>query len=115
MCVLSYIILKSFLGSHLFQVTGEAEYTDDTPMPPGGLHAALILSRKPHARILSIDDSGAKSSPGFAGIFFAKDVPGGNMIGATISDEELFATEFVTCVGQVMIFKLKIPICIDFQ
>ncbi|PSR86829.1 Xanthine dehydrogenase [Actinidia chinensis var. chinensis] len=84
------------------QVTGEAEYTDDTPMPPGGLHGALILSRKPHARILSIDDSGAKSSPGFAGIFFAKDVPGGNMIGAVVSDEELFATEFVTCVGQVI-------------
>ncbi|KAI8526222.1 hypothetical protein RHMOL_Rhmol13G0291700 [Rhododendron molle] len=82
------------------QVTGEAEYTDDTPMPPGCLHAALILSRKPHARILSIDDSGAKSSPGFAGIFFAKDVPGDQMIGPVISDEELFATEFVTCVGQ---------------
>ncbi|KAL7174122.1 hypothetical protein ACSBR2_033390 [Camellia fascicularis] len=84
------------------QVTGEAEYTDDTPMPPAGLHGALILSQKPHARILSIDDSGAKSSPGFAGIFFAKDVPGDNMIGAVISDEELFATEFVTCVGQAI-------------
>ncbi|CAL5426151.1 unnamed protein product [Camellia sinensis] len=84
------------------QVTGEAEYTDDTPMPPAGLHGALILSQKPHARILSIDDSGAKSSPGFAGIFFAKDVPGDNMIGPVISDEELFATEFVTCVGQAI-------------
>ncbi|THG13996.1 hypothetical protein TEA_022769 [Camellia sinensis var. sinensis] len=80
-------------------VTGEAEYTDDTPMPPTGLHGALILSQKPHARILSINDSGAKSSPGFAGIFFAKDVPGDNMIGPVIFDEELFATEFVTCVG----------------
>lgn len=84
------------------QVTGEAEYVDDVPMPPNGLHGALILSSKPHARILSIDDSGAKLSPGFAGIFFAKDVPGHNMIGAVINDEELFATEFVTCVGQVI-------------
>ncbi|KAI7982356.1 Xanthine dehydrogenase 1 [Camellia lanceoleosa] len=84
------------------QVTGEAEYTDDTPMPPAGLHGALILSQKPHARILSIDDSGAKSSPGFAGIFFAKDVPGDNMIGPVISEEELFTTEFVTCVGQAI-------------
>lgn len=73
-------------------------------MPPDCLHAALILSRKPHARILSIDDSGAKCSPGFAGIFFAKDVPGDKMIGPVISDEELFATEFVTCVGHVMTF-----------
>ncbi|XP_059665245.1 xanthine dehydrogenase 1-like isoform X2 [Cornus florida] len=84
------------------QVTGEAEYTDDTALTPNGLHAALILSRKPHARILSIDESGAKSSPGFAGIYFAKDVPGDNIIGPVIADEELFASEFVTCVGQAI-------------
>ncbi|XP_022753579.1 xanthine dehydrogenase 1-like isoform X2 [Durio zibethinus] len=88
--------------SSKLQVTGEAEYTDDTAMPPNGLHAALVLSKKPHARILSIDDSGAKSSPGFAGSFFAKDVPGSNKIGPVVLDEELFASEFVTCVGQVI-------------
>ncbi|KAM1696137.1 hypothetical protein ACFXTN_027695 [Malus domestica] len=84
------------------QVTGEAEYADDTPLPPNGLHAALILSRKPHARILSIDDSGAKLSSGFAGIYLAKDVPADNNVGPIIEDEELFASEFVTCVGQVI-------------
>lgn len=84
------------------QVTGEAEYTDDSPMPPNGLHAALVLSRKPHARLLSIDDSGAKSSPGFAGFFVANDVPGDNMCGPVIADEEVFASEFITCVGQVI-------------
>ncbi|KAJ8770899.1 hypothetical protein K2173_022071 [Erythroxylum novogranatense] len=84
------------------QVTGEAEYADDTPMPSNGLHAAFVLSRKPHARIVSIDDSEAKSSPGFAGLFLAKDVPGDNHIGPVIDDEELFASEIVTCVGQVI-------------
>ncbi|KAL8465182.1 hypothetical protein ACS0TY_034614 [Phlomoides rotata] len=84
------------------QVTGEAEYTDDVPMPPNSLHAALILSKKPHARILSIDDIAAKSSPGFTGIYYAKDVPGDNMIGPVVADEELFASEVVTCVGQVI-------------
>lgn len=63
----------------------------------------MILSRKPHARILSIDDSGAKCSPGVAGIFYAKDVPGDNMIGPVVIDEELFASKIVTCVGQVFI------------
>ena len=85
-----------------FQVTGEAEYADDMPMPPNGLHAALITSRKPHARIVSIDDSGAKSSPGFEGIFYAKDIPGDNCIGPVFADEELFASDIVTCVGQVI-------------
>ncbi|KAM1310538.1 hypothetical protein ACFX15_006856 [Malus domestica] len=84
------------------QVTGEAEYADDTPLPPNCLHAALILSRKPHARIRSIDDSGAKLSPGFAGIYLAKNVPADNNIGPVVEDEELFASEFVTCVGQVI-------------
>ncbi|KZV50307.1 xanthine dehydrogenase 1-like [Dorcoceras hygrometricum] len=88
--------------SSRLQVTGEAEYTDDVPMPPNSLHAALILSKKPHARILSVDDSAAKSSPGFAGIFFASDVPGSNAVGPIITDEELFATEVVTCVGQII-------------
>lgn len=88
--------------SAVLQVTGEAEYTDDVAMPATGLHAALILSRKPHARILSIDDSGAKSSPGFAGVFYAKDIPGDNRIGPIFPDEELFASELVTCVGQVI-------------
>ncbi|CAH2076757.1 unnamed protein product [Thlaspi arvense] len=84
------------------QVTGEAEYTDDTPVPPNTLHAALVLSKVPHARILSIDDSAAKSSPGFVGLFLAKDIPGDNMIGPVVADEELFATDVVTCVGQVI-------------
>ncbi|KAI9196952.1 hypothetical protein LWI28_028492 [Acer negundo] len=89
------------LSSRL-QVTGEVEYADDTPMPPIGLHAALVLSRKPHARILSIDDSGARSCPGFVGVYFSDDVPGENDIGPVVADEELFASEFVTCVGQVI-------------
>lgn len=88
--------------SATLQVTGEAEYADDMAMPPNGLHAALIMSSKPHARIISIDDSVAKSLPGFAGIFYAKDVPGDNIIGPIVADEELFASELVTCVGQLI-------------
>eukprot|EP00256_Glycine_max_P045846 XP_006598294.1 xanthine dehydrogenase 1 [Glycine max] len=84
------------------QVTGEAEYTDDTPMPPNGLHAAFVLSKKPHARINRIDDSGAISLPGFVSLFLAKDVPGDNKIGAVVADEDLFAVDYVTCVGQVI-------------
>lgn len=69
-------------------------------MPSNGLHAALVLSRKPHARIVSIDDTEAKSVPGFVSLYTAKDVPGINKIG----DEELFASEVVTCAGQVKQF-----------
>ena len=36
------------------QVTGEAQYCDDVPKPAGTLHAALVLSSVPHARILKV-------------------------------------------------------------
>lgn len=72
-------------------------------MPPSGLHAVLVLSTKPHARIVSVDASEARGVAGFEGLFTAKDIPGGNDIGAVVADEELFATSVVTCVGQVVI------------
>ena len=84
-------------------MTAEAEYVDDTP---NTLHAALLLSKKAHARILAIDDSVAKCSPGFAGLFLSKDVPGSNHIGPIIHDEEVFASDVVTCVGQVYLLDL---------
>ncbi|XP_020096279.1 xanthine dehydrogenase-like [Ananas comosus] len=88
--------------SSKLQVTGEAEYTDDTRTSQNTLHAALILSRRAHARILSIDNSRARTSPGFSGLFLAKDVPGSNKLGPVVANEELFASEVVTCVGQVI-------------
>jgi len=38
--------------------------------------------------------------PGVAGYFGAKVVPGGNDMGAVVHDEECFASEVVTCIGQ---------------
>lgn len=74
------------------------------------------MSKKPHARILSIDDDAAKGSPGFAGIFYAKDVPGQIMVGPIVYDEELFASEIVTCVGQVkLLFFPILPLLKHFH
>lgn len=86
------------------QVTGEAQYADDIPLPANGLHGGLVLSTKPHAKLTRVDASEALQMPGVAGFFAAKDVPGGNAIGAAAHDEEVFATEKVTCVGQVRVF-----------
>ena len=82
-------------------MTGEAEYADDVPAPPNTLHGSLVLSTRPHAKILSIDSSAARACPGFAGIFGAADVPGNNHFGAIAHDEEVFASDTVHCVGQV--------------
>jgi xanthine dehydrogenase/oxidase len=81
------------------QATGEAVYVDDAPLPPRALHAALVRSTRPHARLLSVDAAAARALPGVAGVFGAADVPGDNRIGPVLHDEELFASEKVTCVG----------------
>ena len=44
----------------LLQVTGEAQYVDDLPLPNNALHAAFVLSTRPHAKILSIESAAAE-------------------------------------------------------
>ena len=84
------------------QVSGEAIYTDDIPLPKGAAHAALVMSSRAHARILSVDSKPAEDCPGFVAFFSARDVTGSNHIGAVIKDEEVFATEFVKHHGAVI-------------
>ncbi|GAX80308.1 hypothetical protein CEUSTIGMA_g7746.t1 [Chlamydomonas eustigma] len=84
------------------QVTGEATYVDDIRHSPDVLVAALVLSTRPHARLLKVDPSAALTVEGVAGYFGAADIPGSNMIGPKMLDEEVFATNEVTCVGQVI-------------
>eukprot|EP00742_Colponemidia_sp_Colp-10_P005067 GILJ01005413.1.p1 GENE.GILJ01005413.1~~GILJ01005413.1.p1 ORF type:complete len:1351 (+),score=226.28 GILJ01005413.1:45-4097(+) len=90
-------------SSAVGQVTGEAKYCDDLPDPsPTTLHGYLVLSSQAHAKIFSIDTTAALALPGAVGFYGAKDVTGSNRIGAVILDEDLFATETVTCVGQMI-------------
>jgi len=82
------------------QASGEAKYVDDIRKSAGTLHAALILSEKPHAVIKAINVSKAIAMPGVVGIHLAEDIPGSNVIGPVLQDEEILATSLVTCVGQ---------------
>jgi len=54
-------------------VTGAGKYTDDV-QPPGCLHAVFVRSPHAHARIRSVDVSGALSLLGVAGVFQASDL-----------------------------------------
>jgi xanthine dehydrogenase/oxidase len=84
------------------QVTGEAIYVDDIPLPSNALHAALVTSTRAHARLLSVDTKECEACEGFVAYFSAKDVTGCNMIGAVVKDEEVFVTEFVKHYGAVI-------------
>ncbi|XP_027209904.2 xanthine dehydrogenase/oxidase isoform X1 [Penaeus vannamei] len=85
------------------QAAGEAVYVDDMPHFQNELYAAVVLSTKAHARILSIDESEALKVEGVVRFFCARDIPDErNKTGCILPDEEIFASEKVTCVGQVI-------------
>lgn len=96
--------LTSGVGSSLRQdsahkhVTGAALYIDDLPEPPGLLHAVLVVSDRPHARVLGIDASALDGMPG-AVLVTTADIPGVNDIGPIFAGEPCLAAGVVEYVG----------------
>ncbi|KAI8919088.1 molybdopterin binding aldehyde oxidase/xanthine dehydrogenase [Powellomyces hirtus] len=94
----------------LKQVTGEAVYLDDIPVMGNEAYAAMVLSSEGNAAISSVDPSEALEMEGVIGYISAEDVSGynaddphnGNIIGPIIHDEEIFATERVYYVNQMI-------------
>src|ERR1700759_3291025 len=64
-------------SAHL-HVAGRATYTDDIPGVAGTLHAALGLSQKAHAKIVSSSFDRGRATPGVVAVFTAGDIPGHN-------------------------------------
>ncbi len=56
-------------------LTGRGCYVDDVTLP-GMLHAFVVRSPVAHARLLSLDVSGAAGAPGVAAVFTAADLDG---------------------------------------
>ncbi|XP_071963030.1 xanthine dehydrogenase/oxidase-like [Antedon mediterranea] len=82
------------------QATGEAIYVDDMIPFQNELYMAVVFSQKAHAQIKCVDATAALSMRGVHAFIDHRDVPGSNLIGDIIQDEELFATDKVTCIGQ---------------
>ena len=89
-------------SAHL-HVSGRATYTDDIPTLAGTLHAALGLSPKAHAKIVSMSLDKVRATPGVVAIFTAQDIPGVNDVGPIIhGDDPILADGVVQYVGQPM-------------
>ena len=78
------------------KVSGKIRYVGDLQLF-GMLHARLVTSPYPHARILSIDAEEARALPGVAAILTAQDLP---RIEPTSRQRLLLARERVIFVGQ---------------
>ncbi|SEA65402.1 xanthine dehydrogenase molybdopterin binding subunit [Paraburkholderia sartisoli] len=88
-------------SAHL-HVSGRATYTDDIPVVAGTLHAALGLSAKAHAKIVSMSFDAVRATPGVVAVFTADDIPGTNDCGPIIHDDPVLADGVVQYVGQPM-------------
>ncbi len=81
-------------------VSGEATYVDDIAELAGTLHAALGLSERAHARVVSIDFAGVRAAPGVVAVFTASDIVGENNCGPIAHDDPILADQVVRYVGQ---------------
>ncbi|XP_070572690.1 xanthine dehydrogenase/oxidase-like [Ptychodera flava] len=84
------------------QATGEAVFIDDIPLKSDELAMCLVTSKKAHAKILSVDATEALTLEGVVCLVDASDIPGKNVLLDVGEDEEIFATNTVHCVGQVI-------------
>ncbi|CAM2176276.1 xanthine dehydrogenase large subunit [Paraburkholderia sacchari] len=94
-------VSRAHESAHL-HVSGRATYTDDIPLVAGTLHAALGLSQKAHARIVSMDLGKVSATPGVVAVLTAGDIPGVNDCGPIIHDDPILADGVVQYVGQPM-------------
>ena len=86
-------------SAHL-HVSGEAVYVDDIPELNATLHAALGLSERAHARLLSLDLTAVRAFPGVVDVLVAEDIPGTNNCGPILHDDPILADGSVHYVGQ---------------
>jgi xanthine dehydrogenase molybdenum-binding subunit len=84
-------------------VLGEKPYVADLSVE-GMLHAALVLSQHPRARVVRIDTEPALALPGVERVLTAADVPGRRSLGLIVHDWPVLVAEGETtrCIGDVL-------------
>ena len=82
------------------QVTGQARYLDDIPLPSNALHLAFGLSGVAHGDITAIDLAAVRIAPDVIGVWSAADFPQMPDCSPSVQDEPLLATGTVHYLGQ---------------
>lgn len=80
------------------KATGRATFITDV-IRPGMLHAKILFSDRPHARIVSIDTSKAQALPGVVSVITGEDAPN-RLYGLYLRDKLIFAKGRVRHVGE---------------
>lgn len=92
--------MKRWNPESVQNVLGLTKYIDDLPEPEGMLHAAPVVSKSAHGRLLSLDDTAARALHPSVRVLTARDIPGENELGTAVSDEPLLVSDEWTFRGQ---------------
>lgn len=80
------------------KLTGNPGYLSDR-LDAGQLHAAILGSPVPHARIVALDTRTASAMPGVRAVVTAADIPGVTHYGLRHVDRPVFCSDKVRCVA----------------
>jgi len=83
-------------------VSGQAQFTDDIPMPAGTLHAYMGFSDIAKGKVLSMDLSQVKQAKGVKAVITAEDIPGHKDIGPIFAGDPLLTLGDIEGYGQVL-------------
>lgn len=81
-------------------VLGRTKYIDDLGEPSGLLHAAPVVSKSAHGRLVTLDGSAALALHPSVRVLAARDIPGENELNAAMADEPLLVSGEWTYRGQ---------------
>ena len=84
-------------------VTGASRYIDDIPPLHGEVFVDFVWSPVAHGRIRSINLEDASRVEGVVALLTAKDIPGHNLFGPIIQDENLIAETETTFIGHPIV------------
>lgn len=83
------------------KVRGEKLFADDYAAPDQ-LYGVFAFSEEAHARLLSVDTSGAEALPGVVRVLTARDLPGRNGYGLMVPHQPVFAEGEIRYRGEVV-------------
>lgn len=83
-------------------VQGVAQYIDDIREPEGTLHIAIGQAPKARGRLVSLDVSAVRETPGVVAVLTIADIPGKNDVSPAFGDDPLFVDSEISFLGQAV-------------
>lgn len=92
---------QASLRSHLAKASGQMQFTSDLRLP-GMLIGKALRSPYPHCRVNRIDTRKSVATPGVHAVLTYQDIPGGNIFGKTVEDQQFLISDRARTIADVL-------------